>query len=786
MALSLLMFTSSNFVFASGFNAGKGLSTVVQSTTSKLKYSPNRLIVSYKKKKSFNTLATQTKSMGLSSRVIVSPADGGSISIVNIQKDVNLADAYNAYKADPSVALVSYDYYRELYNTTPIGPPNDPIYTGVANRGVNEMWALHDTAPDLTTFLPKGSRILPNTADKTIGNDIDAERAWEVWHGIIPTERAKIVVAVIDTGVDYTHPDLVDAMWDGSNATIAGVPTLAVYGYDTADNDKDPYPVPDDHGTHIAGTIAATANNGIGIPGVASGVKIMAIKVASDIAGTISDSALISGINYAVENGADIINLSLGGPGPENTVLTAAVKNAVDNGVLLVVAAGNSTQNNDQVNDWPSNYANFAGTESGVISVAATDQADLIANFSSFGARSVNLGAPGVNIKSTITGLETKPRNIATGKNIIADPSTSLLTRSGDTNHPSCEIAPDICFANTLFDSNDIDNTPKPNCVGAKCTWGWIRFDNTQSESGFSFSILGGNPAELIVNADTGELVNIPTYANSIDAIITSKVISSTLNEKTILSYYASWDIACNTDYIDVEVFDGINWVLLLANNNELNIAEGLIDACLDGTANTALPSQHTLTGRMASGLKSQFPSIVSPFPFALISHDISLYSNKDLRVRFTFVTTAGLKKTIVPFGVILEEIKVSTQVADYTNSYGYKSGTSMSAPHVAGIAALIKGANPNFDGANIKTRLLESADANASLIGKTTSGARANAFNAITGELGAPLPPAPPANNSSSSGGCILAVNSKFDPLLPSLLIIAVMFLFRRTKSKN
>ncbi len=770
MIVSLSIYTSSNFVFASGFNTSKGLSKAIQANSSKLKYSPNRLIISYKNKKSFNTLSSQTKAMGLSSRVIASPA-AGIISIVKIQKDVNLVDAYNAYKADPSVALVSYDYYRELYNTTPIGPPNDPIYTGAANRGVNEMWGLHDTAPDLTTLLPKGSLILPNTADKTIGNDIDAERAWEVWHNVNPSDIANVVVAVIDTGVDYTHPDLVDAMWVGRNATA--------YGIDTADGDNDPYPVQDDHGTHIAGTIAATANNGIGIPGIASGVKIMAIKVASDIAGSISDSSLISGINYAVENGADIINLSLGGPGPEDTVLTAAVKNAVDNGVLLVVAAGNSTQNNDQVNDWPSNYADFVGTASGVISVAATDQADLIANFSNFGARSVNLGAPGVNIKSTVTGLETKPENIATGKNIIPLADINLPDPfSGDATHLSCAVDPNNCFDKSFFSAT----TPKLDCDGINCTWGWIRSINEKNDP--SLIVLGGNPAEL--NFDAGKLIDIPIYAESINGTITSKIITGTENKKTILSYYASWDVACNTDYIDVEVFDGANWILLLADNNEFNIAEGLTNACLDNSVNTAIPSQHTLTGRMASGLKNKFPSIVTPFPFVLISHDISLYSNQNLSVRFSFVTTTGVKKTIVPFGVILEDIKVSTQVTDYTNSYGYKSGTSMSAPHVAGIAALIKGANPTFTGAEIKTRLLESADANVSLIGKTTSGSRANAFNAISGSPGATLPPPPvQQNNSGSSGGCTLVSNAKFDPLFPSMLIITLLILLRKFKIK-
>ncbi len=169
------------------------------------------------------------------------------------------------------------------------------------------------------------------------------------------TDCRSVVIAVIDSGVNYTHQDLAANMWDGS---AAGFPN---HGYDFGDNDNDPMPAPDDgsgHGTHVAGTIGAVGNNSLGTTGVCWQAKIMAIRARSSIGGYTSVS-LMQSIDFAVSNGAKVINMSLGGPNPDPAV-EGAIANARNNKVIVVIAAGNGDSNgigvnNDTTPAWPCN-----------------------------------------------------------------------------------------------------------------------------------------------------------------------------------------------------------------------------------------------------------------------------------------------------------------------------------------------------------------------------------------------------------------------------------------------
>ena len=191
-------------------------------------------------------------------------------------------------------------------------------------------------------------------------------------------------MAVVDTGVDYTHPDL-KADYDA-------------HGYDYVHNDDDPYPVGDgiggdrgvDHGTHVAGIIGATINNNTGIAGLAQ-VPIMAVRVLND-EGRGSYWSVAKGIVYAANAGAKIINLSLGG-GKSGKVLESAIQFAQATGCLIIAAAGNTGKRGVE---YPAKY-------DAVIAVSATDQNDNLASFSSYGPE-VELAAPGVKILSTTPG----------------------------------------------------------------------------------------------------------------------------------------------------------------------------------------------------------------------------------------------------------------------------------------------------------------------------------------------------------------------------------------------
>lgn len=224
---------------------------------------------------------------------------------------------------------------------------------------------------------------------------ISAPSAWD-----ITTGSSSVVVAVVDTGIDYTHPDLADNI-----ATNGGeIPNNGVdddrngyvddyYGWDFNGSDNNPI---DDHfhGTHCAGTIGAKGNNGQGVVGVNWTVKLLPIKVLS-ASGSGTLASVASGMAYAVLRGAKIMSMSLG-TNSYSATLENAIINAKNSGVLVVAAAGNDGTDADSYPTYPA-----ASAQDNVISVAASDSTDTLAYFSNWGAVSVDLAAPGYSILST-------------------------------------------------------------------------------------------------------------------------------------------------------------------------------------------------------------------------------------------------------------------------------------------------------------------------------------------------------------------------------------------------
>jgi thermitase len=207
---------------------------------------------------------------------------------------------------------------------------------------------------------------------------VQAREAWDRTTG-----SRNIKVAVIDTGVDYNHPDL--------SANVA--PSL---GHDFVNNDTDAM---DDHGhgTHCAGTVGAVGNDGIGVAGANWLVTIIPIKVlGADGSGT--NAQIAAGVDHAVAKGAHVISMSLGGPGASST-LEAAIRRASNAGVLTIVAAGNESTNNDVTPSYPAAFS-----IPHMLSVAATDINDQLASFSNFGTGTTQISAPGVGILSTVPG----------------------------------------------------------------------------------------------------------------------------------------------------------------------------------------------------------------------------------------------------------------------------------------------------------------------------------------------------------------------------------------------
>lgn len=251
--------------------------------------------------------------------------------------------------------------------------PNDPYYS--------RLWALLSRSNDV---------------------DIDAPEAWE-----ITTGSSEVVVGVVDTGIDWTHKDLQANMWRNLGETINGIDDDGngyvddYYGWNSI---SDSWYSRDDHshGTHCAGTIGATGNNNMGLPGVNWNVKLMSLKfLGANGWGSYSDAIQV--IDYAIKQKKRGVNLrvlsnSWGGSWYSHSLYEAIVR-ANNAEILFVAAAGNDNKNNDSSASYPANY-----NVPNVISVAAVDSAGRRASFSNYGKRTVDLGAPGVSIFSTVRG----------------------------------------------------------------------------------------------------------------------------------------------------------------------------------------------------------------------------------------------------------------------------------------------------------------------------------------------------------------------------------------------
>lgn len=230
-----------------------------------------------------------------------------SMARIALPPGLSAAEAAHAYRLEPEVEHAQPNYiYRALV------VPNDTQF--------GELWGLKNSGQ---TF---GSAIgIP-------GSDMGMEPAWDHL-----TDCGPAIVAVLDTGVNYTHSDLAANMWGGN----------ANHGWDFVDGDDDPMPDDGDgHGTHVAGTIGAVGNNGQGSTGVCWTVELMAVRVMSGAGGT--TASIVAGIDFAVANGASVINMSLGGPsGAEDKIFSDAIADAAASDVVVVVAAGNDGTDND-------------------------------------------------------------------------------------------------------------------------------------------------------------------------------------------------------------------------------------------------------------------------------------------------------------------------------------------------------------------------------------------------------------------------------------------------------
>jgi thermitase len=350
------------------------------------------------------------KSQGIQSEVVTD-------NWIRVNGDVQQAQLQNFLESG-SVLKVQKNYKIKLLQNPNLKVALQKYLASHADQAMAPFAAAQDN-PAIPNTPAQGTGLDPLLTKQWGMNDIGVQNAWKINPG-----TGSMIVAVIDTGVDYTHEDLLPNMWrntkeipdnnidDDNNGFVDDI-----VGWDFLSNDNKPYDLAatslgdllnggnPGHGTHCAGNVAARGNNGKGISGVAPNAQIMALRFIGNEGGTTADA--VKAIHYAVDNGAKVLSNSWGSDGEdsddasENQALKDSIQYAADHDVLFVAAAGNSTINNDtdDKRGYPASYEN-----ENIISVAAIDSADRLGSFSNYGATSVDIAAPGVKVFSTTVG----------------------------------------------------------------------------------------------------------------------------------------------------------------------------------------------------------------------------------------------------------------------------------------------------------------------------------------------------------------------------------------------
>lgn len=416
------------------------------------------------------------------------------------------------------------EYAEPNYIVHPTNTPTDSFF-GSSNswgQGYDDLWGL---------------------------KKIESEAAWDHTTG-----SNNIIVAVIDTGYDYTHKDIKDNAWNNT-AEINGQPNVDddgngyvddKYGYDFKNNDGDPFDFGDDdggHGSHVSGTIAGVANNGTGVAGAAWNAKIMGVKFLGTGGGRITGA--INAIDYAVNNGAKILNNSWGGNGYSQALQDKINWAVNERGAIFIAAAGNEDQ--DTANTLPGGMNN-------VISIGATDINDAKASFSNWGQK-VDLSAPGVGILSvrgmTVTYCNSYPCpgvdwTVLQGTSMAAPhvSGIAVLMRAIDPTLTQAEI--EARLIQTADPINQVAGKPiGPRLNARKAVESLIPENPTLTISQVTLDDSAGNNNKAI---DPGETVKLVielenTSANNATGVAT--VLSTTEGQITVSDANANYgDIA--------------------------------------------------------------------------------------------------------------------------------------------------------------------------------------------------------------------------------------------------
>jgi subtilisin family serine protease len=367
-----------------GIGSVKISAQAILSQAAKGNYKEGELLVKFKS--DVVTASSEKVHKAVGSSVVKKYEIVPNLELVTLPKGLSIQEAIQNYMSDPNVEYAEPNYKRRLTTI-----PNDPYF--------RNQWALHNDG----TY-----------AGGTAGADIKAPFSWG-----ITTGSSNIVIAVLDSGIDYNHPDLVGNIWNNPGETNCfdnvdndgdGSYKDDCYGWNFVDGNNDPMDYIG-HGTHVAGIIGALGNNGTGIAGLMWQVKLMPLKICDteEFCSTSDEIAAIAYLIMMKNKGANIkvINASFGG-GSFSTPEFEAIGRAKAASILFVASAGNGGDdgigdNNDITPHYPSSYDLHEDLrDTNIISVTATDQDDRRVPFSNYGLNSVHVAAPGVYTFSTV------------------------------------------------------------------------------------------------------------------------------------------------------------------------------------------------------------------------------------------------------------------------------------------------------------------------------------------------------------------------------------------------
>ncbi len=554
------------------------------------KWYPGRLLVKPKQGVSTTALQSFNKAMGVTASRILEAADN-DWQVIDFSPLENVEDKAKEYLKSGLVADVEPDYIWTI-----AAEPDDPAFT-VPDESYSFRVTQVTTVWDVITDGIKTNIVASPTGLKT--------------------NITEIIVAVVDTGVDYKHEDLVDNMWVNPNPSFGDV-----HGIKVLNGLKSGDPMDfQGHGSHVAGTIGARGNNSLGTAGVCWNVKIMACNAMLYGSGASSD--ITECIAYARKRGAHVINMSLGGPkGFVSAAFLAELKNCRDANMLVVCAAGNATNDNDVNLTFPGNYSTYIDN---IISVGSSTASDEPSFFSNYGRRSVNIFAPGSDIYSVNRG---GGYTMKSGTS-MATPFVSGAVALCMAAHPDENY---LQIKERLY--NNVDKIPvlaKLCTTGGRINVAKAIFSN-QTQDGLTYSVLNNVAVLTGCTSNTNSIVIPATVDHSeVTAIADGAFAKSALLEEVTLG--------SNITSIGACAFEGCEALTLVNFNQNLLLKIGsMAFADCKSLGQITLPAtlSTTLGYRWVSGCNSLSAIEVEGGNSVYSSLDGVLYS-KDERTLFVF-----------------------------------------------------------------------------------------------------------------------------------------------------